>query len=159
MLRGGEGIGALGGSVGAVDLVVGVALVEVRDDLAIGVAAHPPDGHVEAGQAVEDLGGQRPRGDVAADDDRVRTREGGVGEDGVEGRQVAVDVVERRDDAHTEGPDGAGGPCCVPPGSSGSRYHSLMCRRSTRMAPRALPPTPVPQFPPLRSVSRKVTIV
>ena len=104
MRAGGEGIRALGGSVGAVDRGVGVAAVEVRDDLAIGVAAHPADGQVEAGQAVEDLRRQRPRRDVAAHDDGVRAGEGGVGEDRVERRQVAVDVVEGGDDAHAAGP-------------------------------------------------------
>ena len=35
----------------------------------------------------------------------------------------------------------------------------MIVRRSTRIAPRAVPPTPVPQLPPGRSVSLKVTIV
>ena len=157
--RRGEGVGALGGCVDAVDRVVGVAAVEVRDDLAVGVAAHPAHGQLERAEPVEDLGRQRARGDVAADHHRVGASEGVVGEDRVERRQVAVDVVERGDDAHTEGPDGARGARCWPPGSSGSRYHSLILRRSTRMAPRALPPTPVPQLPPGRLVSLKVTIV
>ena len=65
-----------GGSVGAVDRWVGVAAIEVRDDLAVGVAAHPAHGQLEPRQAVEDLGRHRPGRDVAADHDGVGAGEG-----------------------------------------------------------------------------------
>ena len=89
----------------AVDGVVGVAAIEAVDHLAVGVAAHPAHA---AGRAPP--GGRGPRAgigpddDVAADDDRVGAGEGVVGEHRLERGQVAVDVVERGDDAHTEGP-------------------------------------------------------
>lgn len=43
------------------------------------------------------LGRQRPPGQVAAEDDRVDALTLDVGENGLQRRQVAVDVVERRD--------------------------------------------------------------
>ena len=108
------------------------------DDLAVGVAAHPADA---AGRGP--TGGRAPppasaRRHVAAHDDRVRTGEGVVGEDRVERRQVAVDVVERGDDGHPQEPTTPARRV----GWSGRRYHSLIMRRSTRIAPRAVPPTP-----------------
>jgi hypothetical protein len=90
-----------------VDRGVRVAAVEGGDDLAVGVAAHPPHRQRERRQAVEDLHGQRPRRDVAAHDDGVRAGERIVGEHRLERGQIAVDVVERRDDAHTVRPGGA----------------------------------------------------
>ena len=49
----------------------------------------------ERGQAVEDLGRERPGDDVAEDDDPVRPASRGVGEHGVERVEVPVDVGER----------------------------------------------------------------
>ena len=98
--------------VGGVDACVGIAAVEEVDDLAVGVAAHPAHRQSEPAQAIEHLGGHRPGGDVAADDDGLGAGEGRIGEHGLERRQVAVHVVERGDDRHAAGPDGAGGACC-----------------------------------------------
>ena len=106
------GIGPRRRIVRRVDGRVGVAAVEGVDHLAVGVAAHPPHGQLEPRQAIEDLGRHRPGRDVAADHDRVHLAEGGIGEHGVERGQVPVHVVEGGDDAHTDGPDAAGGACC-----------------------------------------------
>jgi hypothetical protein len=52
---------------------------------------------VERPQAVDGLAGQRAGGDVAAEDDRVGPDVLELGEDRLQGRKVAVDVVEGSD--------------------------------------------------------------
>src|SRR3954447_25878139 len=82
--------------------------VERLDDLAIAVAHDEPRAVAERAQPVDRVGHERSRDGVAADDDRVDVEQVDLGEDGVEGREIAVDVAERRD-PHEAGPDGPGG--------------------------------------------------
>ena len=72
--------------------------VEGLDHLAVAVAAHEPHRFIQLHEPLDRLGRERPPGHVAADDDGVDALEADIGEHGVEGRDVAVDVVQGRDD-------------------------------------------------------------
>ena len=67
------------------------------DHLALGVPAHPRDPVAQGHEQAERLGRHRPRQRVAADHHEIRCGDVRLGQDGLERRQVAVDVVQRRD--------------------------------------------------------------
>ena len=66
--------------------------------LALGVAAKPEDAVAQLSQPVERLRREQAGRDIAADDDQGVVRH--IGEYRLEGREIAVDVVERRDLRH-----------------------------------------------------------
>ena len=63
--------------------------------LSVGVAAQEENRPRQCGHPVERLRRESPRDDVAEDDDPVRLRKPGIGENGLERVRVAVDVRER----------------------------------------------------------------
>ena len=79
-------------------LVLPVALVlgHALGYQAVDVPTYEPDVG-EALESVEDFGRVRPADEVTSADDRVDRLRLDLSEDGLESRQVAVDVVERRD--------------------------------------------------------------
>ena len=68
-----------------------------RNDLPIAVASDELDRQIQREQALERLARHRSGQDVAAHDDAIDTRLADFGKDRIERRQVAVNVVERRD--------------------------------------------------------------
>src|SRR4051794_36677711 len=68
-----------------------------RGHLALAVAAHPPDGRRERGQAIQARPRERAGNGVASDDDEVGPGRPRIAEHGIERVDVAVDVVERQD--------------------------------------------------------------
>jgi len=65
---------------------------------AVGVPADEPDALAQTAQPVDGLGRHRPTREVAAHEEEVGIA--GLGEHGLERRQVGVDVVERGDAPH-----------------------------------------------------------
>jgi hypothetical protein len=69
------------------------ALVEGRDDLPVGVAAHPADTVAHRFQTVEDLHGHRPRSHVTADDEQIEIDALQIRRHRFESRQVVLHVI------------------------------------------------------------------
>ena len=92
----GPGRDGLGRGIG--DTPSARAGVEGLDHLAVAVAAHEPHRSVQPHEPLDRLGRKRPPGHITADDDGVDALEADIGEHGVEGRDVAVDVVQGGDD-------------------------------------------------------------
>ena len=69
-----------------------LAVVEGGEHLPLAVAVHPHRAVTERGQPVQRPPRHRPERDVAQQDHRVRAGHVGLGEHGLQGRQVAVDV-------------------------------------------------------------------
>jgi len=70
------------------------ALCVVVEVLAVAVALHPPHGRLQRLERREALVHQRAGRNIPTDDDEIRLD---LGKHGLEGRQVAVDVVQGRD--------------------------------------------------------------
>jgi hypothetical protein len=67
------------------------------DDLSIGVASYEADALPECRQAVQDLGGHRTSDHIPADHNEIRPDALEICQDRLQGRQVAVNVVDGRD--------------------------------------------------------------
>lgn len=89
-----------GGVLGAdPDLVGQIGIgraVERSEHLTLAVAVHPDRAISEFGQPIERFGGHRAEGHVAVDDDGIDAGCLDLGQYGLQGRQVAMDVCQYR---------------------------------------------------------------